>query len=259
MAIGSRKYTGTSEASARTASKKGGIPLDKKTLHKISYGLYIVSSLNGKKKNGQIANALFQVTADPCTIAVSINKQNLTHEYITASNVFAVSILSKKTPMPFIGTFGFKSGRTIDKFQHVNYKLGVTHAPIVLDHALAYLEASVINTVDTGTHTIFIGNVQNAEILTNEPAMTYDYYHEVKGGISPKTAPTYSNEVDKKREKPKEEKTMDKYVCTVCGYVYDPANGDPEAGIAAGTAFEDLPDDWVCPVCGASKDAFEKQ
>jgi rubredoxin len=113
--------------------------------------------------------------------------------------------------------------------------------------------------MDIGTHTIFVGKIQNAEILTNDPVLTYEYYHEVKGGISPKSAPTYSSEVDKKREKLKEEKTMDKYVCTVCGYVYDPAKGDPESGIAAGTAFEDIPDDWVCPICGAGKDAFEKQ
>jgi flavin reductase (DIM6/NTAB) family NADH-FMN oxidoreductase RutF/rubredoxin len=233
--------------------------VDKKTLHKISYGLYVVCSRNGEKKNGQIANALFQVTAEPSTIAVSINKQNLTHEYIQNSKVFTISILTKNTPMPFIGTFGFKSGRNIDKFQHVTYKLGTTKAPIVLDNTLAYIEAHVINKIDIGTHTIFIGTVKNAEILTNDPAMTYEYYHEVKGGISPKTAPTYSSEIDRKREKPKEEKTMDKYVCTVCGYVYDPAKGDPESGIAAGTAFEDLPDDWVCPICGAGKDAFEKQ
>jgi flavin reductase (DIM6/NTAB) family NADH-FMN oxidoreductase RutF/rubredoxin len=233
--------------------------MDKKTLHKISYGLYVVGSRNGEKKNAQIANAIFQATSEPCTIAVSINKQNLTHDYINNSKVFTISILSKKTPMHFIGTFGFKSGRNIDKFQHVTYKLGMTKAPIVLDNALAYLEANVINTIDVGTHTIFIGRVQNAEMLSNDSPMTYEYYHDVKGGISPKTAPTYINEVEIKREKPKEEQTMDKYVCTVCGYVYDPANGDPENGIAAGTAFEDLPDDWVCPICGAGKDAFEKQ
>jgi flavin reductase (DIM6/NTAB) family NADH-FMN oxidoreductase RutF len=161
--------------------------------------------VNGEKKNGQIANALLQVTAEPSTIAVSINKQNLTHEYIEKSNVFTVSILSKDTPMPFIGTFGFKSGRTIDKFQNIKYKLGTTKAPIIIDHTLGYLEAQVINKIDVGTHTIFIGKVQNAELLHDIPVMTYEYYHEVKGGISPKTAPTYSSEIDKKREKPKEE------------------------------------------------------
>jgi flavin reductase (DIM6/NTAB) family NADH-FMN oxidoreductase RutF/rubredoxin len=233
--------------------------MNPKTLHKLSYGLYVVSSMQGDKFNGQIANSLFQVTAEPSTIAASINKQNLTHGYISTSKVFSVSILSRNTPMSFIGTFGFKSGRDVDKFQNIHYKIGATKAPIVLDHALGYIEAQVITTIDIGTHTIFIGKVQDCDVLSNDPVMTYEYYHGVKGGLSPKSAPTYSNESDSKKQKPKEEQTMDKYICTVCGYVYDPALGDPESGIAAGTAFEDLPDDWVCPICGAAKDAFEKQ
>ncbi|MCU0851112.1 MAG: flavin reductase [Candidatus Thermoplasmatota archaeon] len=233
--------------------------MDKKTFHKISYGLYIVCSKNEEKTNGQVANALFQVTSEPPTIAVSINKQNLTHDYITKSKVFTVSILDKKTPLTLIGTFGFKSGRDIDKFKNITYKLGTTHAPVVLENSLGYLEAEVINQIDAGTHTIFIGKITNAEILTQEPVMTYEYYHEVKGGYSPKTAPTYYSDIDKKTEKKKEEIKMDKYVCTVCGYVYDPAKGDPETGIAPETKFEDLPDDWVCPICGAGKEAFEKQ
>ena len=227
------------------------------TLHKISYGLYIICSKNEEKINGQIANALFQVTAEPATIAVSINKQNLTHEYIEKSNFFTVSILSENTPMSFIGNFGFKSGRDLDKFKDVEYKLGKTKSPIVLDNALACIEAEVIDKIDVGTHTIFIGRVEDAEILSEEKPMTYEYYHKVKGGVSPKTAPTYNSMVDKKTKK--EENKMDKYVCTVCGYVYDPEKGDPDGGIAPGTKFEDIPDEWVCPLCGASKSDFEKQ
>ncbi len=233
--------------------------MDKKTFQKLSYGVYIVCSKNAEKTNGQIANSLFQVTSEPHTVAISINKQNLTHEYITKSKVFTVSILDKYAPLALIGTFGFKSGRDIDKFKNITYKLGKTQAPIVLENTLGYLEANVLNTIDVGTHTIFVGKITNAELLTQEQAMTYEYYHEVKGGYSPKTAPTYNGDIDKKTEKKKEEINMDKYVCTVCGYIYDPAKGDPEAGIAAGTAFENLPDGWVCPVCGAGKDAFEKQ
>jgi len=233
--------------------------MDKKTFHKISYGLYVICSKNKEKTNGQIANALFQVTSEPPTIAVSINKQNLTHEYINESKVFTVSILDKKTPLTFIGTFGFKSGRDIDKFKNVRFKQSSTHVPIILDNTLGYLEAEVIDTIDVGTHTIFIGRITDAAVFSREPVMTYEYYHEVKGGYSPKTAPTYFSEIDKKTEKKKEEVKMDNYVCTVCGYVYDPTKGDPESGIAAGTTFEDLPDDWVCPICGAGKDAFEKQ
>jgi flavin reductase (DIM6/NTAB) family NADH-FMN oxidoreductase RutF/rubredoxin len=231
--------------------------MNEKTLHKISYGVYIISSKNNDKLNGQIANALFQVTAQPQTIAMSINKQNLTHEFIQKSKVFSVSILSEQTPMSFIGTFGFKSGRNIDKFKDINYKIGKTGAPIVLDHSFAYFEGSIINHIDIGTHTIFIGKIEDAEILSNEKPMTYAYYHEIKGGISPKTAPTYSGTAD--TTKKKEELKMNKYVCTVCGYEYDPEKGDPDADIPAGTPFEKLPDTWVCPVCGAGKDAFEIQ
>jgi len=229
--------------------------MDKKTLHKISYGVYIISSTKDGKPNGQIANALFQVTSEPPTIAVSINKQNLTHEFIDASNIFSVSILSKDAPLSFIGTFGFKTGKNINKFQSITTKKGKTNAPIVIDYTIGYLEARVVNKIDVGTHTIYIGEVQDAAMLTNSQPMTYEYYHEVKGGYSPKTAPTYSSDMDKK----KEEKTMIKYVCTVCGYVYDPEKGDPDSGIQPGTAFKDIPNDWVCPVCGAGKKAFEPQ
>ncbi len=231
--------------------------MNSKTLHKISYGLYVICSKNGEKMNGQIANALFQVTAEPATIAVSINKQNLTHEYIEKSNFFTVSILSENTPMGFIGNFGFKSGRDIDKFKDVEYKLGKDKVPLVLDNALACIEAKVINKIDVGTHTIFIGRVEDADILSEDKPMTYEYYHKVKGGVSPKTAPTYSSMVDK--ETKKEEEKMDKYVCKVCGYVYDPEKGDPDNGVEPGTKFQDIPDDWVCPVCGVGKEEFEKE
>jgi flavin reductase (DIM6/NTAB) family NADH-FMN oxidoreductase RutF/rubredoxin len=230
--------------------------MNRKTLHKISYGLYIVSSINGDKKNGQIANAIFQVTSKPPTLAVSINKENLTHEYISKSKVFTISILPEKTSMKFIGTFGFKSGRDIDKFEGVSFKIGKTKSPIILDNSIGFIECEMINKIDIGTHTIFYANVIDAEIFNEENPMTYEYYHKVKGGYSPKTAPTYYSAVDKEI---KEEKKMDRYVCDVCGYVYDPEKGDPDNGVQPGTKFEDIPDEWVCPVCGAPKTSFSKE
>jgi flavin reductase (DIM6/NTAB) family NADH-FMN oxidoreductase RutF/rubredoxin len=231
--------------------------MDRKALHKISYGLYIVCSKNNEKKNGQIANSIFQVSSQPPTIAISINKQNYTHELITKSRVFTISILSEETPMKFIGTFGFKCGREIDKFEGINYKLGKTNTPLVTDYSIANIEAKVINKIDVKTHTIFIAEIIDAEILSNEKPMTYEYYHKIKGGFSPKTAPTYNKEIDKPEKK--EEKKMDKYRCDVCGYIYDPEKGDPDNGVPAGTSFNDLPDDWVCPVCGAGKESFSKE
>jgi flavin reductase (DIM6/NTAB) family NADH-FMN oxidoreductase RutF/rubredoxin len=227
--------------------------VDPKVFHKVSYGLYIVTSRDGGKVNGQIANTVFQIASEPPTFAVSINKQNLTHQFIEKSRVFAVSVLSRDTPLSFIGQFGFKSGRDIDKFSGVAYRPGKSGAPVVTDNTVAYLEAEVINRMDCGTHTVFLGRVTEAEALKDTEPMTYAYYHEVKRGTAPKTAPTYIKEtVDK--EIPK----MAKYRCSVCGYVYDPAKGDPDSGIAPGTPFEKLPDGWSCPVCGAAKDMFEK-
>jgi flavin reductase (DIM6/NTAB) family NADH-FMN oxidoreductase RutF/rubredoxin len=229
--------------------------VDSKTLNKISYGLYVVSSVQGDRHNGQIANTVFQITSEPPTIAVSINKENLTHEYIESSGLFTVSILSKEAPMPFIGQFGFKTGREVDKFKGVGYRLGANGCPVVLDNVTGYLEARVEKAMDVGTHTIFAGLVTDAQSVSNGEPMTYAYYHEVKRGTAPKTAPTYI----KDREKEAKEATkLDKYTCTVCGYVYDPGLGDPDASIAPGTAFEDLPEDWVCPICGSGKDEFEK-
>lgn len=232
--------------------------MNPKTLHKISYGLYVVCSKNKDKINGQIANAIIQVTSKPQTIAISINTQNLTHDFIKKSKIFTISILSEETPMNFIGNFGFKSGRTINKFENVEYKFGKTNVPIVLENTVAYFEAKVIEEINVGTHTIFIGRVIDAEILTENNPMTYEYYHKCKGGYSPKTAPTYSIAIDKEKTKKKEDK-MDKFVCKICGYVYEPELGDPDNGIEAGTKFEDLPENWVCPVCGAGKKDFEKQ
>jgi flavin reductase (DIM6/NTAB) family NADH-FMN oxidoreductase RutF/rubredoxin len=223
-----------------------------KALRYCSYGLYVISSRKGERLNAQIANTVVSVTSDPATIAVIISRQNLTHEFITDSKAFAASILSQDTPVSFIGHFGFQSGRDVDKFKDIKYKAGETKVPIVLDNTLSYLEARVVNKLDVGSHTIFIGEVAGAEILKEGEPMTYAYYHQAKRGTTPRTAPSY---IEEKKEATTE---MAKHECTVCGYIYDPKEGDPDGGIKAGTSFEELPDDWVCPVCGAGKDQFEK-
>ena len=224
-----------------------------KALHTISYGLYVIGSRKGDRLNGQIANTVIQVTSEPPTISVCINKGNLSHEFIEDSKAFTVSVLSLDTPLSFIGHFGFKSGREVNKFEGINYKTGETQTPIVLDHTLAYLEIKVTQKVDAGTHTNFIGDLVGAEVLREGIPMTYAYYHQVKRGSTPKTAPSYIEE--RKEAVPK----MEKYRCRICGYIYDPELGDPEGDIEPGTPFEKLPEDWECPVCGASKDEFEKE
>lgn len=177
----------------------------------------------------------------------------MTHEFIKKSGLFTVSILEETTPLSLIGQFGFKSGRDVDKFADVKYELTPQGLPYLIDNTLAYIEAKLIQDVDAGTHTIFIGEIIGAEVLKQGNPMTYAYYHQVKRGSTPPSAPTYHKDNKEKRSN-----GMDKYECSVCGYVYDPAEGDPENGIEPGTPFEDLQDDWVCPVCGAGKDEFEK-
>ncbi|MDO9508433.1 MAG: flavin reductase family protein [Thermovirgaceae bacterium] len=170
--------------------------LDKRALYSLSYGLYLVSSRKGDKLNGQVANAVMQVTADPVSIAVCLHKDNLTTECIRDSGVFSVSVLEEDVPMTFIGTFGFKCGRDIDKFRNCSHEIGVTGAPLVLDHTIALIEARVINEVEIFTHVMFFGEVVASRVIKEARALTYAHYHEVKKGKSPKNAPTFTlNEV----------------------------------------------------------------
>ncbi|MCK4547194.1 MAG: flavin reductase [Candidatus Eisenbacteria sp.] len=224
----------------------------------LPYGLHIVTSHDEGKVNGQVANAVCQVTAEPPKMMICIHKGNLTHEYISKSSVLAISVLEQETPMTFIGLFGFKSGRDVDKMSETKWEKGVTGAPVVMDHAVTVFEGKVVDECDVGTHTLFLAEIVRAERVKEAPPLTYAHYRAVRHGKSPKNAPTYHPPSGE--EKAERSGTgMKKYVCDVCGYVYDPAIGDPDNNIAPGTAFESLPDDWVCPLCGAGKSDFSVQ
>ncbi|MHC4122136.1 MAG: rubredoxin [Planctomycetota bacterium] len=231
--------------------------LDLESLFNLSYGMCIVSSKKDGKINGCIVNVVSQLTPEPPMIAVSVNKQNLTHSYISNSKVFAVSILAESAPMPLIGKFGFRTGRDMDKFRDINYKTGITGTPIVIDSTVGFIEVEVTSTIDVETHTLFIGRITACETIDQSKVpMTYSYYRDVKGGRTPRTAATYIEK--KSKEKPIQGvEEMKKYKCLMCGYIYDPAIGDPDNGVKAGIDFEDLPDDWTCPDCGVGKDEFE--
>lgn len=232
--------------------------MDITPLFTISYGLYVIGSSSGEKLNGQIANTVFQITSDPIKVAVSINKIELTHELISKTGKCSIGVLSENADLAFIGNFGFKSGRDIDKFTDIPYILSPSGCPIPEENILAYIDIEICNTIDVDTHTVFIGKVTNCGIMGEGTPMTYSYYREVLSGKTPPTAPSHvpvSNDVEEKPER-KEDSRMKKYVCNICGYVYDPEKGDPDGGIEPGTAFEDIPDDWVCPVCGVGKDQF---
>ncbi len=168
--------------------------MNPKALHQLSYGLYVVTACKDGKLNGQIANTVFQITSEPPTMAVSINKGNYTHEFIKECRSFVVNVLGKETGMVFIGRFGFKCGRDIDKLDGVKHRVSQLGNPILEENSVAFLEVKVEKEVDMGTHTIYIGKVVDADIISDSEPMTYAYYHLVKKGKSPKAAPTYIKE-----------------------------------------------------------------
>ncbi len=225
---------------------------------KLTYGLYVVSSGNSTKNSGYIANTAFQVTAEPPQIAIACNKDNYTSELINETKVFSISVLKEQTSSETIGLFGYKSGKEISKFDNIEFKYGNNGAPVYTGEAIAWFECNLVKQFDVGTHILFIGEITES-VLTDEVGkpLTYDYYRNVKKGKAPKNAPTYiapAEEVDNN----KNSDLGPKYQCMVCDHIYDPTEGDPDGGIAPGTPFEDIPDDWICPVCGAQKSDFEK-
>jgi len=216
-------------------------------LFKISYGLYIVSSGNKNKGNGFISNTFFQVTAEPPMFASCCNKDNYTASLIQETGAFSVSVIHKDTDPEIIGRFGYKSGKDTDKLSGLNVKYGETGVPIVLNDCIAFLECKVVQTIDVGTHYMFIGQLIQSEIIDDtKDALTYLHYRQVRKGVAPKNAPTY---IDKSKLGSKlTESGLKKFECTACSYIYDEADED--------VRFADLPDDWVCPVCGSEKSDF---
>jgi flavin reductase (DIM6/NTAB) family NADH-FMN oxidoreductase RutF/rubredoxin len=216
-------------------------------LFKVSYGLYVVCSGDKNHGNGFISNSVFQVTAEPAKFAVCCNKNNYTSEFILKKNSFSVSVLDQNASSEIIGSFGYKSGKDFDKMAGKTIIYGETGVPVVLNDSIAFFEINLLQTVDAGTHLIFIGEMINAEVLDNskEP-LTYSYYRQVKKGVAPKNAPTY---VDKSKLEKTNTNTLSKrYKCPSCGYIYDDASEKVK--------FKDLPASWVCPLCGTEKSDF---
>lgn len=218
-------------------------------LFKISYGLYVVSSGTEEEGNAYISNTVFQVTSDPPRFATCCSKDNHTVELIRSCGQFSVSVLREEADASTIGTFGYKSGKDSDKLQGMNVRYGENGVPIVLNDAIAFLVVRVQETLDVGTHLMFIGELVEAEVL-DEAAdpLTYLRYRRVQKGVAPKNAPTY---IDKSRlERISAGLEHARYQCPMCGYVYDEEK--------EGRKFEDLPDDWECPICGEHKSEFVK-
>ena len=214
---------------------------------KLSYGLYLVSSGNKEQGNGFISNTVFQVTADPPQFASCCNKANYTADFIQKSQSFAISVLHQDCSPELISLFGYKSGKDVNKLQYMNVQYGATGVPIIFNDCIAYFECRLVSAVDVGTHWMFIGEVVAAKLMDEAAeALTYLHYREVRKGFSPKNAPTY---IDKsKLDKNPESANCKKFECTACGYVYDETEHE--------ISFADLPDDWICPVCGSDKSDF---
>lgn len=213
--------------------------MNKNVFRNFSYGVYVVSTLDGERPTGCVANSIMQITSSPATVAVSMNHDNFTNSRISSTGKFAVSILSEATDPSLIGQFGFQSGKDINKFENVAYDT-IDELPVLKD-ACGFITCKVIDTMETSTHTIFLGEVVEGDVLSKNPAMSYAYYHNVVKGKSPKNAPTYIEEDVK-------EDTDAKWICGICGYIYE---GE--------IPFEELPDSFVCPICKQPKSVFKKQ
>lgn len=213
--------------------------MNKNVFRNFSYGVYVVSTLDGERPTGCVANSIMQITSSPATVAVSINHDNFTNSCISSTGKFAVSILSEATDPSLIGQFGFQSGKDINKFENVVYDT-IDELPVIKD-SCGFITCKVIDTMETSTHTIFLGEVVEGDVLSKDPAMSYAYYHNVVKGKSPKNAPTYIEEDVK-------EDADAKWICGICGYIYE---GE--------LPFEELPDSFVCPICKQPKSVFKKQ
>ena len=213
-------------------------------LFSLSYGMYAIGVKDEKKPSACIVNTVFQVTNTPNMVAVSMNHNNYSHECIRTTGIFTVSVLSEDTPGTVIGALGFNSGRDTDKLSNIRHRVLAEGVPVIKENSCCWFLCKVVTSVETPTHTVFIGEVIAGSDKTRGVPMTYDYYHKVIKGSAPRNAPTY-------RAAPPVDDGNDgeEWVCTVCGYVYS----DPDV------PFEELPADWVCPICGMPKTAFKRK
>lgn len=210
--------------------------MDIKALFNLTYGLHVLGSIDVDRADapvGCIINTAVQITATPSTLAVSCNKDNYTNQCIAKSSLFTLSILTENVNESIIGTFGFSSSKDKNKYEGLSYFQTANGLPVLNAGVCSYLECKVINKVDCYTHTIFIAEIVDAKILASDKPMTYDYYHRVIKGKAPKNAPTYVPESSESAA----------YKCSVCGYKYE---GN----------FEELDDNYICPICSAPKGKF---
>lgn len=191
--------------------------MDKKAMYNLTYGLFILTAKEGEKDNGCIVNTVMQVTTDPNRIIVAVNKQNYTHDMIVRTGTFNVSILTEQSKFETYKHWGFQSGADVDKTEAISFKRSENGLIYLAEETNAFLSAKVVSATDLGTHTLFLADVTDGAVLSEDPSVTYSYYQK-----NIKTAP------------PKTDEKKKGFICTVCGYIYE---------------GETLPEDFICPWC----------
>lgn len=165
--------------------------LDRKAFHKLSYGLYIVSTAFEGKDSACVVNTLQQVTYEPAKMSVAISKNNFTEQQIEKSNFFAAVALTQDADIKLIGTFGFRTSRDIDKFAGLKAARDENGAPYITESVTARFSLKLVDKFDLGSHVMLIGEVTGAEVLSEAEPLTYSYYQQIKKGTTPKNAPSY--------------------------------------------------------------------
>ena len=199
--------------------------IEPNAMFKLSYGLFVLTAKDDRD-GGCIINAVNQITDSPKRISIAVNKANATHDMIARTGAFNLSVLTTETQFPLIQRFGFQSSRDADKFADYDFAARSENGLIyVTESSNAFISAKVVQALDYGTHTVFIADVTEAKVLSNAPSLTYAYYFE---HVKPKPAAL------------SEQKG---WVCKICGYIYE---GD------------DLPADFICPLCKHGAEDFER-
>ena len=202
--------------------------MENKAIEKVSYGLFVVTVNSNDKDNGCILNTVTQVAINPNRISIAINKVNYTHDLLMSSDDFTVSIISIRAEFELFKQFGFQSGRDVDKFKGFKDVKRVSNGTLAITKGTnAYISGKIFERIDLESHTLFIADVTDMDILSNDKSATYDYYH--------------SNIKPQKTSKIDTEKTI--WRCRICGYEYE---------------GEEINEDFICPICKHPASDFEK-
>ena len=204
--------------------------MDKKAMYKLSYGLFVLTVKEADKDNGCIINTAIQAASEPNQLSICVNKQNYTHDMVKRTGEFTVSVLSQNADFGLFKHFGFQSGRDVNKFENFTQcSRGTNGIYYITEGTNAYLSVKVKKTEDLGSHTMFIGEITDMEVLSEAPSVTYDYY---LNNIKPKPQAVGTAGGGQ---------TI--WRCTICGYEY---------------VGEELPEDFICPICKHPASDFEK-